>query len=127
MTEAERAPPSQLLWCKSPIQAYVATLFVRMISCRGESMWKVGSFTTPSPSQRLTRVGTGREAQYTQWQHVYKDNCTCMNSNCCSPPTHLCMQLGLGGIGVSLHDISCRNISRYYYLSRLLKMTAILE
>ena len=35
--------------------------------------------------------------------------------------------LGLGGIGVLLHDISCRNISRYYYLSRLLKMTAILE
>ena len=36
-------------------------------------------------------------------------------------------QVGLGGIGVLLHDISCRNISRYYYLSRLLKMTAILE
>ena len=35
--------------------------------------------------------------------------------------------VGLGGIGVSLHDISCRNISRYYYSSRLLKMTAILE
>ena len=37
------------------------------------------------------------------------------------------LELGLGGIRVSLHDISCRNISRYYYLSRLLKMTAILE
>ena len=28
----------------------------------------------------------------------------------------LALTLGLGGIGVSLHDISCRNISRYYYL-----------
>ena len=42
-------------------------------------------------------------------------------------PTIHYYTVGLGGIGVSLHDISCRNISRYYYLSRLLKMTAILE
>ena len=41
--------------------------------------------------------------------------------------TKVFFRVGLGGIGVSLHDISCRSISRYYYLSRLLKMTAILE
>ena len=52
----------------------------------------------------------------TPFNHVYTLNNHILNLS----DQHTYLGVGLGGIGVSLHDISCRNISRYYYLLLLL-------